>query len=209
VQIKEFREAVDYLTDDEDDMQLLSSMGEIDHTETAEQLLEHFSFVAEEMENEAHQVARNIQGAEEVLAISLDSTRNDLIKLQLFISTGSAFLCRIRPCCVCVSYSARFSISLCTPLFLSVFLGGGWGELESATYLPTFQGGTRADAKPPPLALSDARAFHSTTNVVAPPCGQRPGGGHRGHGRRTLRDEPGGGAIHSCVDAAGQCVRSV
>jgi hypothetical protein len=127
VQIKEFREAVDYLTDDEDDMQLLSSMGEIDHTETAEQLLEHFSFVAEEMENEAHQVARNIQGAEEVLAISLDSTRNDLIKLQLFISTGSAFLCRIRPCCVCVSYSARFSISLCTPLFLSVFFWGGLG----------------------------------------------------------------------------------
>ena len=48
---------------------LISPVG----TETAEQLLDHFSYVAEEMENETSQLARNIRSAEEVLAISLVS----------------------------------------------------------------------------------------------------------------------------------------
>lgn len=56
--------------------------------ETAHNLLDHYYYIADEIYNETEQLIQDIRGTEEVLAISLDKSRNQLINLNLFATAG-------------------------------------------------------------------------------------------------------------------------
>ena len=57
--------------------------------DAAQMFFDDFVYIAEEIENEASQLMTNIRSAEEVLAIELDRSRNRLLNLNLFATTGA------------------------------------------------------------------------------------------------------------------------
>jgi len=55
----------------------------------AYEILDEMLWAADEIENETTQLMSNIRATEEVMAISLDNTRNQLINLNLFATAGA------------------------------------------------------------------------------------------------------------------------
>jgi hypothetical protein len=110
VQVKEFYEVIEAISTSQDHLAKLSltsrtpptpdELGErnadeqqaqewVSDTETAELLFDHFGYVVDEIQNETQELKGNIRSAEEVLGITLDKARNDLIKVNLFVSSGA------------------------------------------------------------------------------------------------------------------------
>eukprot|EP00039_Didymoeca_costata_P027187 m.17705 g.17705 ORF g.17705 m.17705 type:complete len:503 (-) comp6087_c0_seq1:30-1538(-) len=91
VEVKEFKEVVEDFADTaayQKRIYLTPTVNK-ETDETAELLFDHFTYIAEEIENEAQQLSRNIRGTEEVLAIELDKARNRLLTFNLVGTTGA------------------------------------------------------------------------------------------------------------------------
>lgn len=106
VQLEEFKEAVDDIADDEKQLRRFDldaaltsrpkstqDLPRLDHVDANADLLgeifDHYFYIADEISNEVDQLLKDIKGHEEVLSITLDSQRNKLIHLNLFVSSGA------------------------------------------------------------------------------------------------------------------------
>ncbi len=92
VQVKEFRQALqDVLLDDADIQQMRAIAGRSDPELQYhfEMLVEGMSQAADMMSNQTQELGKMVSGSEKVMEITLDSARNRLMRLNLFVTTGS------------------------------------------------------------------------------------------------------------------------
>ncbi len=92
MQVKEYRQALqDVLQDDMDVAAMRAIAGRSDDTAKYhfEMLVEGMSQASEVMYNKTLELNKTVTGSEKVLEIALDSARNRLMRLNLFVTTGS------------------------------------------------------------------------------------------------------------------------
>eukprot|EP00041_Stephanoeca_diplocostata_P036887 m.1366218 g.1366218 ORF g.1366218 m.1366218 type:complete len:433 (-) comp24951_c0_seq14:3690-4988(-) len=123
VQVKEFKEAVDDVVDNPKSLYKLdlSTRDPTDAAphddganesavETAHNLLDHYYYIADEIYNETEQLIQDIRGTEEVLAISLDKSRNQLINLNLFATAGLCVWMRLDVLTGMIKFRSNMSV---------------------------------------------------------------------------------------------------